>query len=185
MLKPWRKLTSKELGYYKIFRLREDEYESPLDGAQHSFFVLEAPEWINVVPVTPAGEILMVRQFRFGTEEFTLEVPSGMVDPEDSEPGHTAARELREETGYVAEAMIKLGRAAANPAFLNNHCHTYLAQNVRLVGAQQLDGTEQIAIELVPLAEVHQLIQTGAISHSLTIMAMYWYGQYLARQAES
>ena len=180
MVERWQRLRSKTLGFYKIFHLREDSSRSPTTGLTHSFYVLEAPDWINVLPVTPAGEILMVRQYRHGTDEVTLEIPAGMVDPDDPDPADAAARELREETGYVAEQIVKIGRVAPNPAFLDNYCHTFLALNVTQQGAQQLDGTEEISYELVPMAAVQEMIDTGDITHSLTILAMYWYERYLA-----
>ena len=182
MVERWQRLKSKTLGFYKIFHLREDSSRSPTTGQTHSFYVLEAPDWINVVPVTPAGEILMVRQYRHGTDEITLEIPAGMVDPEDPDPADAAARELREETGYAAAEIVKIGRVAPNPAFLDNYCHTYLARNVIQQGEQQLDGTEEISYELVPLETVQAMITNGDITHSLTILAIYWYERFLTTQ---
>ena len=139
-IEPWKREESAYLGDYRIFRLRQDRSVSPRSGAAHTFFVLEAPHWINVLPVTPAGQILMVRQFRHGRREVTLEIPAGMCDPEDPDPAAGARRELLEETGYAPERMIHIGTVTPNPAFLDNFCYTFLAENVRPVSAQASGG---------------------------------------------
>lgn len=176
MIEPWTKTGSEYLGDFRIFRIRADSSRSPRTGNVHRFFVLESPDWVNVIPLTPAGTVIMIRQFRHGTEDVTLEVPGGMVDADDGDPAVSAARELREETGYEAEAITHLGSVAPNPAFLNNRCHSYLARNVRRVTEPQLDGAEDIAFEEIPLADIPALIRDGAITHSLTITSFYYLG---------
>ena len=174
ILHPWEIVSTSILGDYYIFRMRQDVRTSPRSGRQHNFYVLEAPDWINIIPVTPAGEIVMVRQFRHGTAEFTLEVPGGMVDPGE-ELLATARRELLEETGYTAERMIPLGAVSPNPAFLNNRCHTFLALDATPAGPQDLGEGEDISIELVPEEAIAAYIADGRISHALVIAAFYFY----------
>ena len=178
MIEPWEKLDSQYLGDFRIFRIRQDTSRSPRTGAAHRFFVLESPDWVNVIPLTPEGNVIMIRQYRPGTEDVTLEVPGGMVDATDGDPSVSAARELREETGYEVEAIVHLGSAAPNPAFLNNRCHSYLALGVRPMHEVALDGAEDIAFEEVPLAAIPDLIRDGAITHSLTITAFYYLDLY-------
>jgi 8-oxo-dGTP pyrophosphatase MutT (NUDIX family) len=174
MVDNWEKLHSEYLGDFRIFRIRTDSSRSPRTGNVHHFFVLEASDWVNVIPLTPEGNVVMIYQYRHGTEEVTLEVPAGMVDAADGDPVVSAARELREETGYEAEAVIHLGTVAPNPAFLDNHCHHYLAVNVRRVTGVHLDETEDIVFVEVPLADIPALISAGRITHSLTITAFYY-----------
>lgn len=174
MIKRWEKIRTEYLGDFRIFRIRADSSRSPRTGNVHRFFVLESPDWVNVIPLTPEGNVVMIRQYRHDTEEVTLEVPGGMVDPGDGDPSVSAARELREETGYEAEEIIHLGSVAPNPAFLNNRCHSYLARRARRAHAVQLDGAEDIAFEEIPLADIPGLIRDGAITHSLTIAAFYY-----------
>lgn len=174
MVKRWEKTNTEYLGDFRIFRIRADSSRSPRTGTVHRFFVLESPDWINVIPLTPEGNVVMIRQFRHGTEDVTLEVPGGMVDGEDGDPSVSAARELREETGYEGTEIVHLGSVAPNPAFLNNRCHSYLARNVRPVAEPQLDGAEDISFEEIPLADIPGLIRDGAITHSLTITAFYY-----------
>ena len=178
MIEPWEKLDSQYLGDFRIFRIRQDTSLSPRTGAAHRFFVLESPDWVNVIPLTLEGNVILIRQYRHGTEDVTLEVPGGMVDAADADPSVSAARELREETGYEVEAIIHLGSVAPNPAFLNNQCHSYLALGVRPVHEVALDGAEDIAFEEIPLAAIPDLIRSGAITHSLTITAFYYLDLY-------
>lgn len=178
MVKKWRQLGDETLGDYRIFALRRTTRLSPRTGQTHHFYVLDSPDWINVIPLTPAGAVVMIHQFRHGTNEVTLELPGGMVDAEDGDAAVSAERELREETGYAADSIIKIGHVAPNPAFINNRCHTYLALNARPVGAPQFDGAEDIACEEVPLDAVRDLIAAGRITHALTIAAFYHLDNY-------
>lgn len=178
MVEKWQRTAAHYLGDYRIFRLRQDERVAPRTGRAHTFYVLEAPDWINVIPLTPEGEVVMVRQFRHGTARVTVEIPAGMVDPEDPHPAAAVARELREETGYEAADIVHIGSVAPNPAFLDNQCHTYLARDARRTGPQQLEGAEDIDIVVLGLDEIERMIAAGEITHSLTLNAFYWYERY-------
>jgi 8-oxo-dGTP pyrophosphatase MutT (NUDIX family) len=101
------------------------------------------------------------------------------VDDSDGDPAMTAARELREETGYEAQEIIPIGRVRPNPAFLNNTCYTFLARDARLVGLPQFDGAEDIAVEELPLEYIREFVRNGRITHSLTIAAFYHLENYL------
>lgn len=177
-VKKWPRLGSEMVGDFRIFRLRRDHVRSPHNGREFRFYVLEAPDWINVIPLTPEGKVVLIRQYRPGTEEVSLEIPGGIVDDEDGDPAETARRELLEETGYAAEAIIPIGRVAPNPAIMDNQCHTFLARDARPVAQPQFDGAEYIELELVDLDEIPGLITDGSITHSLVVAAFYYYEQY-------
>jgi len=153
MLRPWRTLESEALGDYSVFRLRRDHNESQMSGATRDFFVLEAPAWINIIPLTAEGKVVLIRQYRHGTREFTLEIPGGMTDPEDASVAAAARREMLEETGYDSDDIVEIGALTPNPAIQNNRIHSFLARSARRVGEQDLQGTEEIDLELVDLAE--------------------------------
>lgn len=183
MVKDWEKLNSEEIANYRIFKMRRDVRRSPRTGAEHSFFVLQSPDWVNVVALTPENQVVMIHQFRHGTERVTLEIPGGMVDPHENDPAETARRELLEETGYAAEQVIHIGTVHPNPAFLDNTCYTYLALNARWQQEPQFDGAEDIAVELVPIEEIAGMVGNGRITHALVVAAFYHYENYI-RQSE-
>lgn len=120
VIRPWPLLASKILNAFPIYTLRQDTRRSPRTGKDHDFLVLDSKDWINVVPVTPAGNLVLIRQFRHGTASLVWEIPGGMMDEEDKSPEQAAQRELLEETGYVPEAMAFLGAVHPNPAIQNN-----------------------------------------------------------------
>ena len=177
MINPWERVESEPRGEYKVFRVRQDRSRSPRSGRDHTFYVIEAGDWVNIIPVTPEGQLVCIRQYRHGIEAVTLEVPGGMIDP-----GETAAaaarREMAEETGYDTEQIVYLGSIAPNPAILNNTCHSFLALDARPDGPQRLEGTEDIDIILVDPADVPALIVEGRMNHSLVVTAFYLYEQY-------
>ena len=141
----------------------------PRDGRAHDFYVIEAPDWINVIPLTAGGEVVLIEQYRHGTQEISLEIPGGMVD-EGEEPSDAAARELLEETGYAASEIIFLGRTRPNPAIQNNWIHTYLARGVEYRCEPACEGTERTVVRLVPLEHIPALIAEGKIDHSLVVV---------------
>jgi ADP-ribose pyrophosphatase len=170
----WKRTTSKIIGSFRIFSIREDRYRLPRNDREASFYILESNDWVNVIPLTEAGEVILIRQFRFGTEEVTLEIPGGIV-----EPGHTPLQagqnELLEETGFHSDQWDYLGFVRPNPAFLNNRCHSFLARGVKKVAQIRLEESEEIEMLKVPYAEIKTLIEKGAITHSLVICAFHLY----------
>ena len=178
MIEKWNKLDSTPQGHFAVFDVRKDHTRSPESGKEHAFYVIESPDWVNVIPLTPGGQVVCVRQYRHGTEEVTLEVPGGVVDPQDGDPMVAARRELREETGYDADDLVPLGAVAPNPAIQNNQCHMFLARDVWPDGRQALDGAEEIDVTLVDLDDVPTLITEGQITHSLVVVAFYLFDQY-------
>ncbi len=164
------------LGDFRVFRIRKDVSVSPVKGTEHAFFVLEGTDWVNVVALTDAGEMLFVRQWRHGTEEETLEIPGGCVDPGDASPLAAVKRELREETGYDSDDWTELGWVSPNPAIQANRCFTFLARGCRKVGEPSPDGTEDLRVETIPEAEVPRLVRDGHIRHALVLAAFHWYG---------
>ena len=183
MVKKWKKLASKQLADYRIFTIRQDKRLSPRTGREHQFFILDSNDWINVIPLTPEGKVVLIHQFRHGTGEITIEIPGGIVDPEDGDPAAAARRELLEETGYKADKIVHIGTVDPNPAFLNNQCHTYLALNARWVQQPQFDGAEDIAVEEVDLADVAESIGNGRITHALVVAAFYHFDRYRAQNS--
>jgi len=175
MLREWKPVRSECIQHFRVFDLLRETYISPRTGHQYPFYVLQTWDWANIIPITPDKNVVMIRQFRAGIRSITLEIPGGLVDPEDGSPLDAAKRELREETGYDSDEIIPLGVVHPNPAIMNNLCYTFLATNVRLTGEQELDMGEDIVVQLVPLEKVPELIRGGEITHGLVLNAFQWY----------
>ncbi len=174
-IRPWQRLGSETIYTCRIFSLRKDRNRSPRDGQEHDFFVLDSPDWVNIVPVTPDDQVVLIQQYRHGIDDITLEIPGGMVDPHDPSPLHAARREMQEETGYDSEDVIPLGSIHPNPAIQGNRCYTFLARNVEKRFEPQFDTTEEIEVTLVPVTHLPDLVRQGKISHALVVTAFYWY----------
>ncbi|MBN2468061.1 MAG: NUDIX hydrolase [Deltaproteobacteria bacterium] len=173
--KPWPVIKSRRGPANRIFSLRIDTTTAPHSGKEHDFYIIETPDWVNIIPVTDDNQVVFVKQFRHGTKEVTLEIPGGVVERGDT-PEESARRELLEETGYCAGSLKFLGAVDANPAIFTNKCHTYLATNLKKINGGDFDETEDIKIEHIPLEAVPKLIREGGITNSLVVVAFYWYG---------
>lgn len=176
-MKPWTLISSKHEKSFEIFDLRTDRAISPRTNLAHDFYIFESLDWVNIIPITQDNEVVLVRQYRHGIRDITLEIPGGIIEKGDT-PERAAIRELREETGYSRTKMTLLGSVHTNPAFLNNKCYTFLAEDVSPVSKQDQDETEDIEIVLKSVDEIPGLIQGGQITHSLIIAAFYMYFFY-------
>ena len=155
-----------------VFRSRFDRMTHPKSGKEMDRLVLETGDWVNVVALTPERHLVVVRQYRFGTEEVTTEVPGGMVDPGE---GHeeSARRELLEETGYVSDRWTYLGYVDPNPAVQTNQMHHWLAEGCRLEAAQELDPGEDIEVATLTEEELRAAVSSGEIRHALVLTALH------------
>jgi 8-oxo-dGTP pyrophosphatase MutT (NUDIX family) len=173
-LKGWDLLHRESLARTPVFDLRRDRKRRVDTGLTWDFYILEAGDWVNVVPVTREGDLVLVEITRHGIEGRSLEVPGGLIDRDDPSPMAAAARELMEETGHQAEEMLPLGVVHPNPAIQGNRCYSFLARNVSLAGEPSLDGAEDLTVVRVPLSAVPSLIREGRITHSLVLAALFW-----------
>ena len=173
MILPWEKVSSKPLGNFRVFSLRSDKKISPRTKLPHDFYVLDSSTWVNVIAVTPNDQLVMVEQFRHGTNTVELEIPGGIMDPTDADPVATGVRELREETGYEGRDARVLGEVFPNPAIMSNTCYTILVRDCVLKHPTQFDGGEDIITRLVPVADIPTLVTSKKIRHSLVLCALY------------
>jgi 8-oxo-dGTP pyrophosphatase MutT (NUDIX family) len=155
---------------YKIFTTSFVDGTHPPTGKATRFSLITCVDWVNVIALTPADEVVLIRQWRAGTDSVCIEIPGGMIDPGE-DPLTAAMRELEEETGYTSRRWEKLGAVKPNPAIQNNHLHSYLALDAQLTHPQKLDGSEVVSLELAPLATVHAMLRDGRIDHALVVDA--------------
>jgi ADP-ribose pyrophosphatase len=167
----WPHLNSERGPHIPLFGVRLDSLKNPRTGEVLQRLVLEAPDWVNIVALTPENRVVMVRQFRFGIGKITTEIPGGIVDPGETS-GEAARRELLEETGYTSEDWNYLGAVEANPAIQNNLCHHWLAKNAFKVAELELGEGEDIMMLEMALEEIKTEIKEGRLLHSLALSAL-------------
>ncbi len=168
--KSWTLLGSRPIADYEFVRIREDRYRFEPTGLEAPFVVCDCADWVLVIPVTPDGQVVFVRQFRHGVRRAVLEVPGGMVDGDET-PEETARRELLEETGFAATTVQRLGTMLPNAAIHSASCHVVLAEGCCHSAAPALDPLEKIDVLLRPLADVPAMIRSGELCHALVIAA--------------
>jgi 8-oxo-dGTP pyrophosphatase MutT (NUDIX family) len=166
----WRRRDARRIQRCGIFSLDEVRFEPPEGGEALPFFVLDAPDWVNVIALTADEHVAMVRQYRFGIEALTLEIPGGMCDPGEN-PLAAAKRELKEETGHESDDWNGLGWVHPNPPIQNNRCHTFLARGAIRTCDPLPDSHERIEQALVSLAGIPDRIAAGEITHALVLAA--------------
>jgi len=170
----WDKLAENILTQTRIFDLRTAHYRHPVRGTERDFYVVHSPDWVNVIALTPEHHLVLVKQFRFGVDGFSLEIPGGVMDPGE-EPIAAGLRELREETGYVGKNARIIGRVHSNPAILSNSCHIVFVEQVVPTAELHWDSDEEIEVLTAPVDEVFAWAYSGRITHSLVLDALFYF----------
>lgn len=170
----WRRLSSEVAGDYGFFRVRKDRLESPRNGRQEDYYILDIPDWVAVVAVTDDDHVVMVEQIRHGTGEPTLEFPSGIIDPGE-DPVKAGERELEEETGCRGGKSRLLAVFRPNPAMQSNRMHVVQVAAATRVGEPRQDDGEDVHLRMIPAAEIPKLIAKGKIDHAMAVMTWYYF----------
>ena len=177
----WKRKNSKKIADCRVFNVREDFCEREGDGLEGTFFVIENPDWVNIIALTKNKEVILIEQFRHGIEETILEIPGGMID-DDEKPERAARRELLEETGFSAERFILLGKSHPNPAIQNNTIFHFLAVDCEKTEDVSFDEHESVLTKIVSLEEAEDLIAAGVITHSLVVAAFHYFSIYSRKE---
>lgn len=171
----WETVETKEIADCRVFKVRED---SARNGSKHGkFYVIENPDWVNVIALTKDHKVVLIEQFRHGIGEIILEIPGGMIDGDEA-PETAARRELLEETGYSAGEFVFLGKSRPNPAINNNWLYHFAALDAEKTEDAAFDEHESVAAKLFSLNEIPSLIKSGEITHSLVLAAFYYFSFY-------
>ncbi len=170
----WTALSSTELFKSPFFRMRSDALQFPDGRIMSKYYVFEFSDWVNIIPITKTGEVVLIRQYRHAAGTVMIEIPGGAVDCRfNEEPEAAGIRELAEETGYVPEKVELIGWHNPNPAMLNNKLWTYLAQGCELKQAQKLDEFEDIEVFTASVDELLEMVANGQIKHSLILASLF------------
>ena len=169
----WKVLESTYLHNEPWLTIRKDKCEMPNGHIIPAFYINEYYEWVNAFALTKDGKAVLVKQYRHGIGEESIELPGGVVD-EGETWQEGLAREMMEETGYVFEKYEYLGKISANPSTTNNYMHMFLATGGEKVGEQDLDHSEEIDVMLMTIDEVKQLIKENKIVQSLHVNCIFY-----------
>ncbi len=170
----WRITQEKTLLQTRVGEIVSAQVQSNRTGRQEEFYRLIFSDWVNILALTQEREIVLIKQFRFGSERMEIEIPGGAIEPHES-PVVAGSRELLEETGYAGKNARVIGEVCPNPAIQNNRCYTVFIEDVEQVAEQNMDEMEDIEVSVVPLAVVHDLMTQGEIDHGLVMNAFMFF----------
>jgi ADP-ribose pyrophosphatase len=168
----WIRQQSRELLHTRVFDVRASEFRHPSRAEGKEFLVIDAPDWAVVAPVTPEGELVLVRQYRFGAQQLSLELPGGVIE-HGEDPAVGAVRELLEETGYRGAEAEVLGWVHPNPAIQSNRAHLIVVPDAQPVEATDWDADEELSLTLAPIDEVLAMGRSGKITHALMLNMLF------------
>lgn len=168
----WEIEKSKYLIKDRWLKLRADTCKMPNGQMVDPYYVLEYPDWVNVVAITVDKQIVFVKQYRHALQQTLLELPCGNVEPGDETPMRAASRELLEETGYACTKLIQIGKLSPNPATHTNLTYCFLGIGAKRESEPKLDETEQIQTILIPIDKAMDIIEKGELLQALHVSSL-------------
>lgn len=171
----WEVLESEYLFRRPWLTARRDHVRLP-DGTENpEYYILEYPDWVNVIARTRDGQFLLIRQYRHALGETRYELCAGVIDPEDASPEAAARRELLEETGYGGGRWRLLSVLSPNASAMTNLSYTFVAEDVEPLTEQHLEATEDITVHLLDSGEVRSLLEHDGIRQALMVAPLWKY----------
>ena len=170
----WKVLSTEYLIKRPWLTARRDVAQLPDGRINHEYYVLEYPDWVNIIAITEEGEVILERQYRHGLGNTCYELPCGVIEAGET-PLQAAQRELLEETGFAGGEWRHLMDLSPNPATSNNMAHSFVATGVRRVAGQSLDSTEDISVHLVSQDFVKELLLGNQILQALMAAPLFRY----------
>ena len=176
---------SEQVADCRVFKVREDFCERDSDGAQHSFFVIECPDWVNVIALTKQNDVVLIEQYRQGTEEIILEIPGGMIDA-DEEPEAAARRESLEEAGVAPDRVEHIGRYMLMQGGCDELMHLYcgrarLPEQAAAATHGLVHEGEDIRLLIMPAEDAFAMLDRNVIQNATCALTLFWLRQNHAR----
>lgn len=163
----WKVLKSTELFSAGWFSLRSDECELPDKRVMPKYYVMDFPDWVNVIAVTPDKQMILVEQYRHAAGEVFVELPGGSTDSRSEDPKSAGLRELLEETGFKGTEVIDCGAHFPNPALMSNRMHTFLVLGCEKVAEPDLDPFEDLQVRMMSVTDAYKKWENGEFTHSI------------------
>lgn len=173
--KKWKVLSSDYLSKEPWFTARREKVQLPNGNIIPSYYILEYPDWINVIAITREGKFIIEKQYRHASGITTYELCAGVCEKEDASPLASAKRELLEETGYGNGAWQELVVTSANPSTHTNKVYCYLATDVEKISEPHLENTEDIDVYLLSPEEVLSILESGEIIQATQALPLWKY----------
>ena len=170
-MQPWTILSQKTLLDRKWLRITEDSVKLPNGTVIDEFHVMHSPHWAAAIALTDAGQVVMVEQYRHGLGRASLELPSGVIDP-DERPLEAAKRELFEETGHRAREWLHLLEVSPEPSRSTHRAHFYVARGAVQVGEARPEASEVINLRLLDVESLINEVMSGRIDHAAHVGAI-------------
>ncbi|MDE5607355.1 MAG: NUDIX hydrolase [Muribaculaceae bacterium] len=174
MTKKWKVTKSEYVVDRPWLRARRDSVLLPTGVEYPEYYVLEYPDWVNVIALTAEGRFVMVEQYRHGLGAVQTELCAGVIEAGET-PLEAAKRELAEETGYTGGTWEPFTTISGNPSTTNNLTHCFIASGVELTRPQALDSTEDISVKILSQMEVVSLLMNDEIKQSLMAAPLWKY----------
>ncbi len=181
----WKTLESESLFSSGLFSMRADRCELPDGRIMPRYYVMDFPDWVNILPITKEGEAVMVKQYRHASQNEHLELPGGSMEPgAENSSLEAARREMLEETGFDSKNIVYIGSHYPNPALQSNRMHTYIAFDCEKVQEQNLDEFEELDVYKCTLQQLKKHLYNGDIDHSIMIASVSMALKYLEKKSQ-
>lgn len=170
----WQLFSETTLLETSVARVKKGPVRCLRSGRKKEFYRFDFPNWVNVIAITPQNELVIIKQFRYGTRRVETEIPGGVIH-NDEPPVIAGLRELAEETGFKGKNGRIIGEVSPNPAIQGNLCYTVLVEDAVKSAEPAMDEMEDIEVVLVPSREIPEYIRQGMITHGLVLNALLFY----------